>query len=362
VGENAFLQLLDDAHEKTVFKDDLLQHVESLDRVMESLANLQITVNGTTMPFLPTWKETVEKMYHDLKTLPKNAQETEYIRVIADFSSFGSKAKKNLEKKKVSLDVLDYIAGQDLNNVFEILRSYLLIPMKRLLTNTTTKYMKIPKHYDLSIMHANDVDAILEQHLQNNVAVNLTNETTKKQFEECVEYYSQICKQYHLLKDLQFNALTRKLIPYFISAFVYVPLMNLLHVGSSTQNIDTMVKYVNEQLRKFSREKLGYSIQEIKERVTKATEKEKNTIIKEFERLTPQEKTLALLQKQLRMGRWAQGASDAIYTYDKEYYDTQRELRLQEMEAGNMNAAEDHYEAEAGYDVGMTGLGEGEDE
>ncbi len=362
VGESAFLQLLDDAHEKTSFKGETAHFTESLDSVMESLANLQVTIGDATIDFTKSWKEIILKMYNDLKTLPKNAQETEYLGVIADFSSIGAKAKEKLMSKNIAVDVIEYILSQDVQNTFEIIRSYFLIPMMRLLTNTTTKYMKIPRYYGLSSQHETDVNQILEQHLKNNVNVDITDATTKIQIESCVQYYSVVCKHYQHLKSLDFNAKTRRLIPYFKSALVYFPLKILLHTSSATKNMDNVVKYVNEQLRKFSREKLGYSTQEIKERVTKATEKEKNNIIKEFERLTPQEKTLALLQKQLRMGRWAQGASDAIYTYNKDYYDAQRELRLQEMEAGNMNAAQDHYEAEAGYDVGMTGLGEGEDE
>ncbi len=361
VGEAAFLQLLDDAHEKTSFKGEETHFTESLDSVMESLSNLQVAIADTTTDFTKSWKQTIQTMYNDLKTLPKNAQETEYLGVIADFSSIGSKAKDMLEKKRVAVDVIEYILQQDISNTFEIIRSYFLIPMMRLLTKTTTKYMKIPRYYNLSSNHETDVNQILAQHLQNNINIDITDTTIKTQIESCVQYYSVVCKHYQHLKSLDFNAKTRKLIPYFKSAFVYFPLKVLLHT-SSTKNMDNVVKYVNEQLRKFSREKLGYSTQEIKERVTKATEKEKNNIIKEFERLTPQEKTLALLQKQLRMGRWAQGASDAIYTYNKDYYDAQRELRLQEMETGNMNAAEDHYEAEAGYDVGMTGMAEGEDE
>lgn len=51
-------------------------------------------------------------------------------------------------------------------------------------------------------------------------------------------------------------------------------------------------------------------------------------IIKNFDKLTDEEKHIELQNKRLGLGKWAVGGTSKIYKYDAEYYDEEREKRL----------------------------------
>jgi hypothetical protein len=81
-------------------------------------------------------------------------------------------------------------------------------------------------------------------------------------------------------------------------------------------------------LDKYNREKMSFNDEEIKNLIAIREEKERVNIIKNFDKLTDEEKHIELMNKRLGLGKWAVGGTSKIYKYDAEYYDEEREKRL----------------------------------
>ena len=81
-------------------------------------------------------------------------------------------------------------------------------------------------------------------------------------------------------------------------------------------------------LDKYNREKMSFDDEEIKNLIAIREEKERVNIIKNFDKLTDEEKHIELENKRLGIGKWAVGGTSKIYKYDAEYYDEEREKRL----------------------------------
>ena len=95
---------------------------------------------------------------------------------------------------------------------------------------------------------------------------------------------------------------------------------------------DTSMKYLLElvalTLHKFNKERLTFSDQEIKEKLAIRDEKEKANIIAQYSKLTDEERAVELMNQRLGLGKYAVGGTKVIYSYDKEYYDIERQKRV----------------------------------
>ena len=76
------------------------------------------------------------------------------------------------------------------------------------------------------------------------------------------------------------------------------------------------------------KEKLTFSDQQLKEIIAIRSEKERTNIIAEYSKLSDEERTIELMNQRLGLGKYAVGGTKLIYSYDKDYYDLEREKRI----------------------------------
>lgn len=124
----------------------------------------------------------------------------------------------------------------------------------------------------------------------------------------------------------------------------------------NTARVPTIV--FNSLIEKYRLERFKLTDEDIRVEIAKRDEKERMLIISKFDRLTKEEKAVELLKKKLGIGDWAVGGTKAIYAYNPEQYERDREQR---MEMGFMDNAlqqamtENYfYEANASYDRTQT--------
>jgi hypothetical protein len=88
-----------------------------------------------------------------------------------------------------------------------------------------------------------------------------------------------------------------------------------------------MTKMLKTYMEILSRDKkvIGFTYDEIIERVTKAKEKEKTTILERISALSDEEKELDGIFKKHKMGEWDKGLQKGLRVYQKETYDKERE-------------------------------------
>ena len=96
----------------------------------------------------------------------------------------------------------------------------------------------------------------------------------------------------------------------------------------------------------------GLTAEEIQIAILDAREKEKNSVIKEFDdEKDPDMKAIALIQKNLKIGRWAIGTSKNLSSYNAEFYDFLQEQR-DRMGIADSGVVKSKKEDALGFDMG----------
>ena len=93
------------------------------------------------------------------------------------------------------------------------------------------------------------------------------------------------------------------------------------------------------------------SADEIRKIIISRNESEKNEIIDEFDKMTPEQKRAELAMKALGLGRWARGASKGIFAYDEEQQAFEAEERRKRGIQDFYGISGDQTEGDGGYDT-----------
>jgi hypothetical protein len=88
-----------------------------------------------------------------------------------------------------------------------------------------------------------------------------------------------------------------------------------------------LMQFIQQLLVKYNTERITYSDDQIRNLIEIRNEKERQNIIKEFDDLDEEMRGIELMKKFLGLGRWAFGASRAVYAYDPEQWDKERKER-----------------------------------
>jgi len=94
------------------------------------------------------------------------------------------------------------------------------------------------------------------------------------------------------------------------------------------QSIEFLLRMVSSSLNKYNREYLSYDAKEIKNMIAIREEKERVNVVREFNALSDEARQVELMNKRLGIGKWAVGGTKLIYAYDKDYYDLERQKRI----------------------------------
>jgi len=124
------------------------------------------------------------------------------------------------------------------------------------------------------------------------------------------------------------------------------PMMTEIDILEGQAEItDTIVaKYIIRLLRHFEVEKklLNLNNEMIVERTLKIREKEKNRVTKNFQDLSIQQREIEKIMMNHRLGEWSVGLTRALYVYDEDQYEKERERlekdALEEIKLGKMGA------------------------
>ena len=143
-----------------------------------------------------------------------------------------------------------------------------------------------------------------------------------QKLETCVAQLSSILDYKHKLRFREI-AIRKELI-YYIKKLIFYGAMHNLFNHSSRVLIDIVIYHLN----KFKNENLAYNTEQIKNMIEIRNEEERVQVVKEFDKMTADMKKIELVKKKLGIGKWAVGGTKLIYAYDKDYYDLERQRRL----------------------------------
>ena len=246
-------------------------------------------------------------------------------------------------------EIMESIANLSWIDFFEAIQTYFITPFQRLVSHYSPKSLYVPVELTKVLSKKHVEDDIMPV-LQNDMSILIQKgselQHPKYQFARVkLQYY---ISQMSALLPYK-NSIRSTVVPgrelalnYFQQAIFYGPLATLVNSaeipeGTEIKNPiksmgDPSIKFLLElivlTLDKYNREKLTVDNELIKIRLAVREEKERVNIIKDFDKLTDEEKYIELQNKRYGIGKWAVGGTSKIWKYDAEYHDEEREKRL----------------------------------
>jgi hypothetical protein len=309
----------------------------------------------------------------ELTKLPPDAKEVEVALALSEFSTLA----ENLEEKlKMRLpptqhDLFDTLVKGGAGSIIRFLQSYVLVPLSQF-SSRKGYSAKIPKAWGLSWQHELDVQAILNAHHGYIAKFNKVDVTPwlKAKVETLIVQTRSILQKLESLRPLQIPGGIQTY-EYFLKFCLYSPIANFvdpntLPIAQDTEAPASHVeqqamfpaKFISEMVNRFKEEGLSLTPEQIREMIAKRNEAEKANILRKMTDMPRAQKDIAKIQMKLGIGEWAVGGTKAIYAYDKERYDIERDQRA---EAGIIDFPGMGPEGGAAPQEKMDGLGYFED-
>jgi hypothetical protein len=350
--EKSFQKLLDIAHAKTEFSRYVPPKAESPNEILQ---NVQEFVYE---PF-PEFNARIEEAKGKLNMLGLEADPVSITQALAPILD-SLEESEDIVRRNIGMggfQFMEKILKESPHSVFEMIRSYFLIPAQRILSSYENDRLKVPAFYKLSSNHTAEINTILATHTNYLSELNLYEELEEGASEETQPFLKANLKLTYFVQQLSeiLNAsdelrLPRlrfsdkigipqsyKLLLALLRTFLFGPLGNLLNEASipeseyDLESIDPaksdsfLKRFVVMNLERYKKESLAYNPDVVKQMVADAAEREKQRFISELDRMTEQERKLELEKKKLGLGRWAVGGTKLVYSYDADYWDKTRE-------------------------------------
>lgn len=355
--------LLAAAHKRTLFTFYTSAKPFSKNEFIQRLQTLQ-------PPPVDDWQTHVEVTLANLAKLGPKADSMEVARALGHISSVSSNAKNMLRgffqrDATMVIETLDALMAESPMQIMEVLRSYFLINFQRIQGGHNPAQVLLPKEYDLSRPHREELNNFLQSH--HSIVKEISWENVGDVGKNKMDYYiSQLASIMTFFSEIK-----KSHIPYgalflreIMEVFVYCPLANLLDMNSEPTQTPSMArirggegpvfqelkKYVLALLQKYRRESLAYNLETIKLEVAKANERDRKAVLSRMDRLNDEQRKASVVKRLLGIGEWADMAGKGVWKYDKDYDEMERLTRERDMEHRETGIQEAHDTADAGYD------------
>jgi hypothetical protein len=305
-------------------------------------------------PPLMEWQSVLSETTTRMLRLPPDAARDDIVVAMGPLSDLSVASEALVTKQcqtfrlQQALPLLKNIAGLPWVAFFQVIQSYLIVPLQRMLSGFTDDalFFSYELHQELSLVHVTeDLEPILvrERKLQSQLRDELP-EVTVDKIQYLVHQLRAMISYSSTIRPMSVPGREQTL-TYLQRAILYGPLAMLLSpslqdaiqsaTDSSSEHLARIVAYL---LAKYNKERISYNDQELKNKIAIRDEKERVNIIAEFNSLSDEERAMELMNKRKGLGKWAVGGTKLIYAYDKEYYDQERDKRIH---AGIMDDMDD---------------------
>ena len=342
---DTFVSLLDKIHTVNDVKPVELPEQNNMEAIMTEFSDINPPpING--------WKDNILGITHSFLTLPPDADRGDIAVALGPISEVASTSRQEIFNRLSAAPnlqiLLEEIVELSWANFFQVIQAYFITPYQRLITEFNDKSLFIS--YELGKeLSSNHIKQDLEPIINNELYIikSRQNDIKKQEYDITrlkLKYFVKQLSQLLLFK----NKIRQIIVPgrdkslvYIQRAMLYGPLSTLLNSGPppDAKNVveplaDPAVKFllqlVSHTLIKYNREKLTFNDKQLKELIAIRNEKERVNVIKEFDKLTDEERAVELMNKRLGIdgiNKWSVGGTSLIYAYDKDYYDMEREKR-----------------------------------
>jgi hypothetical protein len=344
-GSDEFTTLLDTIHTVNQVEPIQIKEITPVIDIMKQFSEVQPAP-------IAEWSTTIQETTAAFLKLPADADRADIV-LAAGAISEAIGASQRIISERITVrgmkEVMANIAQLSWINFFQVIQTYFITPFQRLVSHYSKDSLFIPVELEkvLSDIHVEkDLKPILQHDVSILIQKGADMQLPKYQFARAkLEYY--IAQMSALLPYK--NSIRSTVVPgrelalqYIQEAIFYGPLATLINSAEIPESVeikspiksmgDPSIRFLLElivlTLDKYNREKISFDDEEIKNLIAIREEKERVNVIKNFDKLTDEEKHIELMNKRLGLGKWAVGGTSKIYKYDAEYYDEEREKRL----------------------------------
>jgi len=293
------------------------------------------------------WSEVMAKTQAELMKLPPDAEEMEVAIALNDFSTLAQEVemlcKMRLPKQQHAL--LDSIIEEGAESIIRFLQSYMIVPVRRFMSKTSSKSYKIPKSWGLDSFHKMDLDTILENHSSYLLKFNRIEISPwlHSKMQAMIDQSRVLLSKLQAIRPIQIPG-KEKTYYFFLRFCLFAPLANFVDPNILPrlvqEGVEVPISQVEEQalfparflsdmIKRFMEEGFRLTPEQIREQIAKRAEMEKENIIKKINAKDRTGKDIEKMMMRLGIGEYAVGGTSAIYSYNKEQYAKEREQRAE---------------------------------
>lgn len=305
---------------------------------------------------IDNWSELMADTMDALLAIPMNGSITEETKgdILVALGPLSDAARQHEElfrqrfPAKV-MAVADEIVRLPWNSFFQVLQTYFVTLFQRVRSGfvRSSLFLPVELRQTLSTQHVEDLQGMMKVHLTGleRIMTPLEDNSLLALAKAKLDYYTeQMAEIFHFRDRIRTMTLPgrRYTLEYLQRILFYGPLSILvdsLHIPENVPvqsaihemnnpSIEYLLRLIRTALETYSKERLSYDEEKIKTMIAIQAEKERVHVVKEFDRLTDDERAIEKINKKLGLGKWAVGGTKLIYAYDKDYYDQERLRRL----------------------------------
>jgi hypothetical protein len=287
------------------------------------------------------WRSLLNETLVDLIKLDTTANDTDFAVAYGKFSSYAAQSLKELKDFIGENDksTIEQMLNQPIRQVIESLETSILIPLIRILKGYNTLQLEIPREYELDGLIVEDIKKFISYHTDFlKILSEKVNGFAKSKIEYGVQQLSAFIKMFqnHIRIPLLLGGKIGA--QYLLEAGVSSILRDMLDPNviaptnledntSIDSSSNTPKLILKELIKKYREERFRLTDEEIRIEIAKRNEREKMLIISKFDRMSKEEKAIEKMKKKLGIGDWAVGGTNAIYLYNAQQYERDREQR-----------------------------------
>ena len=288
------------------------------------------------------YKAVMAQTQVELAKLPVDAKEVEVAMALADFSSFADSLEAQFKARMPQSQhaLIDAIERDGAESIIRFIHSYALVPLNQFVSRQSPR-LQVPKSWDLSWQHQGDISDLLANHRGYLVKFSKISVTPwlQAKAETFIAQARAIIDKLEILRPLQVPG-GQQTYGYFLKFCLYAPVANFVDPNTlpfATEAPASQVeqqalfpaKFISDMIARFKEEGFKLTPEQIRELIAKRNEMEKSNILKKMTEAPRASQDIIRLQMKLGIGDWAVGGTKAIYAYDQERYDIEREQRAE---------------------------------
>jgi hypothetical protein len=352
ITDEMFQRILDISHARNQFKAYKSPAPESPIQILDKYRLLEeAPVTG--------FAEGLSKAMKNLVDLHGSTADAEIVIALAPLRDTIKNYETRMLPALLGLDYYNIIARdlfkEPVETIFEVLRSYFLIPAQRIYRNYNSRvYLRVTTDLKLAEPHRKEIEDILSNHTdylrerpleveegEDESAIekaNIKMDYFIRQLSQILDISSELRVSRIQFSDTLSSVQTSRFMTALLRVLFFGPIGQLINpdfvpIDEEEEQIpdpgrsDSYLQgFIKGCVEKYKAERLSYNPEVVKQRIEEANEREHQRFIDKIDKLPPNLQKVELEKKRIGAGDWAIGGTKAAWSYDQDQWEANRQV------------------------------------